>query len=185
MLNESENISPAFSLELMVDGIETVQALDSSTAQLTLETYQIWFERWLKALAPQLSPTHLSPINAYELSLVLTDDAGIQQLNRAYRHQDKPTDVLAFAALETALPGCKDIYQQMPLNLGDIIISVETTVRQAGEQGHSIRKELAWLATHGLLHLLGWDHPDEASLEAMLTQQTTLLMLISQKPIDR
>ncbi|MEM9906811.1 MAG: rRNA maturation RNase YbeY [Cyanobacteria bacterium P01_D01_bin.44] len=158
----------------MVDGLETVQSLDRSTAQITLEVWQDWFKRWLAALSPQLSP-----INAYELSLVLIDDAGIQQLNQTYRHQDKPTDVLAFAALETALPGHQDIYQQMPLNLGDIIISVDTAVRQASEQGHSVKQELTWLASHGLLHLLGWDHPDEASLQGMLAEQTTLLMLIS------
>ncbi|MEO1402467.1 MAG: rRNA maturation RNase YbeY [Cyanobacteria bacterium J06635_1] len=163
----------------MVDGLESVRGLDGSTAQLTFDTWKGWFEQWLMALLPQLSSLQLSPINAYELSLMLTDDTGIQQLNQTYRHQDKPTDVLAFAALETALPGHQDIYQQMPLNLGDIVISVDTAVRQAAEQGHPVKQELTWLASHGLLHLLGWDHPDESSLQGMLAEQTTLLMLIS------
>jgi probable rRNA maturation factor len=52
---------------------------------------------------------------------------------------------------------------------------VETAQRQATEQGHGLEIELAWLATHGLLHLLGWDHPDDAQLAAMLAEQRSLL----------
>jgi probable rRNA maturation factor len=66
----------------------------------------------------------------------------------------------------------------MPLYLGDVVISVDTADRQAQEQGHSLETELAWLATHGLLHLLGWDHPDEESLIGMLNQQKTLLQKV-------
>lgn len=62
-----------------------------------------------------------------------------------------------------------------PLELGDIVISVETAARQAGEHGHDLARELLFLASHGLLHLLGWDHPDEASLAAMLARQEALL----------
>jgi probable rRNA maturation factor len=63
--------------------------------------------------------------------------------------------------------------------LGDIIISQTTAIFQAQERGHSLTYELAWLAAHGLLHLLGWDHPDDDSLEVMLTQQALMLQLIS------
>jgi probable rRNA maturation factor len=59
--------------------------------------------------------------------------------------------------------------------LGDIIISVDMADKQAPEHGYSLRKELAWLASHGLLHLLGWDHPDEASLLLMLDRQEKML----------
>jgi len=62
-----------------------------------------------------------------------------------------------------------------PLELGDIIISLETAARQAKEHGHSLVRELLFLASHGLLHLLGWDHPDDASLAAMLARQEALL----------
>ena len=167
-------LSEILTLELMVENTELVHGLDGHITQLTKKTWQSYFERWLIELAPEASP-----INAYELSLVLTNDAKIQQLNSTYRHQERSTDVLAFAALETPLPGSEDIYQQMPLYLGDIVISVETAVRQANEQGHAVKQELTWLATHGLLHLLGWDHPDAVSLEAMLAKQTALLALIS------
>jgi probable rRNA maturation factor len=61
------------------------------------------------------------------------------------------------------------------LELGDIVISLETAARQAPEHGHDLRQELLFLATHGLLHLLGWDHPDDASLAAMLARQEQLL----------
>lgn len=64
---------------------------------------------------------------------------------------------------------------EAPLELGDIVISVQTAARQAPEHGHSLERELLFLASHGLLHLLGWDHPDDASLAAMLARQQQLL----------
>ncbi len=129
-----------------------------------------WFQQWLEVMQPELSP-----IQSYELSLRLTGDREIQTLNAQYRHQNNPTDVLAFAALEDSSPQNDEVYESQPLYLGDIIISVETAQRQANLQNHSLRVELSWLATHGLLHLLGWDHPDEASLNQMLTKQQFLL----------
>ena len=110
------------------------------------------------------------------MSLRLTDDAEVQSLNREYRSKDQPTDVLSFAALEVDYQ--YDLPVEEPLYLGDIVISVETAARQADNQGHSIETELTWLASHGLLHLLGWDHPDEPSLLEMLNQQRDLLQAI-------
>mgnify|MGYP006268526431 CR=1 FL=1 len=133
-------------------------------------TWEKWFDRWLEELAPDL-PNAL----AYELSLRITNDAHIQALNAQYRHQDKPTDVLAFAALETDFPQPPELLESLALYLGDIVISVDTAQRQAKQQQHSLSTELAWLATHGLLHLLGWDHPDSDSLQQMLDRQTALL----------
>ncbi len=68
-----------------------------------------------------------------------------------------------------------DGWEGEPLELGDIVISLETAARQAPEHGHDLERELLFLASHGLLHLLGWDHPDEASLAAMLERQERLL----------
>lgn len=133
-------------------------------------TWQTWFTAWLQ----ELNPT-LSPINQYEVSLLLTNDTHIQALNSTYRQQDKATDVLAFAAQETAIPSSTAIYQSVPLPLGDVIISVETAQRQRHDAAYSLTQELAWLSTHGLLHLLGWDHPDDFSLQKMLDQQLHLL----------
>ncbi len=141
-------------------------------AIISTQIWEAWFEVWLLRLQSQL-PTAPS----YELSLRLTDDAEIQELNSQYRQQDKPTDVLAFAALEVDVPQLA-MQETLPLYLGDIIISVNTASRQAETQNHSLSTELAWLAAHGLLHLIGWDHPDEESLQEMLAEQVVLLEAI-------
>ncbi len=149
--------------------------LPEDTPELAQIPWTQWFQQWLTQLDP-LDPDDGLPLHIdrrYELCLRLTSDAEIQTLNHQYRSQDKPTDVLAFAALEVAVPPPED--EAEPLYLGDIVISVETADRQAVEQQHSLTTELAWLATHGLLHLLGWDHPDEAQLLTMLAQQRALL----------
>ena len=121
-----------------------------------------------------------SPIQTYELTLKLTDDSQIQDLNRIYRHRDQPTDVLSFAALETESVLPPELLAVEPLYLGDIVISLDTAKRQAIDNNHSLLTETTWLAAHGFLHLLGWDHPDEPSLEAMLAKQDELLSLIIQ-----
>jgi probable rRNA maturation factor len=137
-----------------------------SFAEPWSELLQFWFSHWLEDL-------HLTLAPVYELSIRLTDNAEIQALNAQYRNKDQPTDVLAFAALEVDSPQIEEIDE--PLYLGDIIISVETAQVQAEQQGHSLRQELAWLAAHALLHLLGWDHPTEDELLAMLQKQSWLL----------
>lgn len=148
---------------------------------------ELWHERfahWLGQLEPEL-PAGLQA-SAYCLGLALVDDAAIAELNEEWRHGEGPTDVLAFAAQD---PGQDDSGHAIPpmpraeggemgeeeLELGDIVISLETAARQAEEQGHSLEQELLFLASHGLLHLLGWDHPDGESLAAMLARQEQLL----------
>ncbi len=164
--------SPLPQLELWVETLDTPSVLQPEELP-TLATWQTWFHAWLTALVPTASP-----INYYEVSLLLTDDVTIQQLNATYRHQDKATDVLAFAAQEVNIPGAEEIYQTAPLPLGDVVISVETAQRQRHNADYSITQELAWLAAHGLLHLLGWDHPDDVSLTIMLDKQHSLLRQI-------
>jgi probable rRNA maturation factor len=141
---------------------------------ISTKTWESWFYQWLETL--QLD---IPSAKAYELTLRLTDDTEIQALNTQYRHKNQPTDVLAFAALEVDSPQLPpQIQLTMPLYLGDVVISVDTAYRQAQQQGHSLKTELAWLASHGLLHLLGWDHPDEESLIEMLNQQEILLKIV-------
>jgi probable rRNA maturation factor len=132
---------------------------------------QPWSAIWLSALADSL-PTALG----YEYTVRLTGDRQIQEFNAQYRNLDRPTDVLSFPTLDLNAPA-PPIHGDEPFYLGDIIISLETAQRQGSDRGHSLSVELSWLLTHGLLHLLGWDHPDEASLEQMLRQQETLLSL--------
>lgn len=138
-------------------------------APIPIATWEAWLQQWLEVMRQEL-PSAIG----YELSLRLTTDREIQQLNAQYRQKDQATDVLAFAALEGDYPQLSEDSEE-PLYLGDIVISVETAQGQAQERQHSLSLELAWLATHGLLHLLGWDHPDDKSLEAMLQQQEVLL----------
>ena len=152
-------------------------------------------EGWLAHLATELPPKLQAP--AYSLGLSLVSDAEIAALNSDWRQKQGPTDVLAFAAQDNDLdgappmpmpPGLQDdeddegaddsaaeSHGAEPLELGDIVISVETAARQAPDHGHGLERELLFLASHGLLHLLGWDHPDDASLAAMLAQQEQLL----------
>lgn len=135
------------------------------------EQWQTWLETWLTCLCPAMSP-----IGAYELTLRFTTDERIRELNAHYRHIDRSTDVLAFPVIETNLPNLDELRQQMPVYLGDIVISLDTAKRQA--ESHPLHHEVAWLASHGLLHLLGWDHPNDDALMAMLKQQQALLQKI-------
>ncbi|MCP9786165.1 rRNA maturation RNase YbeY [Cyanobium sp. N5-Cardenillas] len=127
---------------------------------------------WLTQLLPELPAQLRAP--GYSLGLELTGDATIAELNQAWRQHSGPTDVLAFAAQEEAPPVPAGAAPEW-LELGDIVISLETARRQAEMAGHGLAEELLFLASHGLLHLLGWDHPDEASLAAMLARQTALV----------
>ena len=139
--------------------------------------WQPLLSQWLAQLAGEL-PAELHA-SAYSLGLLLTDDASITALNGEWRQRPEPTDVLAFAAQEEGEDGMP--VQPLPgeleaaLELGDIVISLETAARQAEDHDHSLAEELLFLASHGLLHLLGWDHPDEASLAVMLAWQDKLM----------
>jgi probable rRNA maturation factor len=138
---------------------------------------------WLAQLAAELPDTLQAP--AYSLGLSLVGDTEIAALNQDWRDKSGPTDVLAFAAQDDGLDDAPpmpswandevDDDALEPLELGDIVISLETAARQATDHGHSLREEVLFLASHGLLHLVGWDHPDEASLAAMLARQDQLL----------
>ncbi|MBE9157807.1 rRNA maturation RNase YbeY [Nodosilinea sp. LEGE 06152] len=151
--------------------LEVALETDHPDAEVvTNDEWERWFSQWGQQMALEGSP-----IGAYELALKLTTDAEIAALNQQFRQLDQPTDVLSFAALETDSPLADDLLTTEPLYLGDIIISLDTAARQAAEAGHSLRWETAWLAAHGFLHLLGWDHPDDPSLEAMLDKQSELL----------
>ena len=127
---------------------------------------------WLQQLQAEL-PAPLQA-QAYSLGLSLVGDGEIAELNSDWRAKPGPTDVLAFAAQDDDLDGAPAMPGDDCLELGDIVISLETAARQAPEHGNTVEQELLFLASHGLLHLLGWDHPDQASLTAMLPRQEGL-----------
>lgn len=122
---------------------------------------------------------------AVEVNLTLTNNEGIHIINREYRQIDRPTDVLSFPLLSYDKPGDFSFLEDEnednfnpdtgEVMLGDIIISVEKVFEQANEYGHSPRREFAFLITHSMLHLFGYDHmePDEAAV--METKQRAIL----------
>ena len=167
------------------------------------ERWHQLFSLWLAELADEL-PERLQA-EAYCMGLGLVDDAAIAELNSHWREKAGPTDVLAFAAQDETDDGLafpmpsgpadadsdgeqdgdaeddaddsddEDAWDEPGLELGDIVISMETAARQASEHGNDLPRELLFLASHGLLHLLGWNHPDEALLAAMLERQDRLI----------
>jgi probable rRNA maturation factor len=113
------------------------------------------------------------------LTLLLTDDAQIQQLNRDFRGEDKPTDVLSFPAGAT-LPGMGEAVAY----LGDIAISAPYAQRQAQAAGHPLTAELQLLAIHGVLHLLGYDHGEPEEKADMWAAQTAVLAALGLQAIQ-
>lgn len=104
-----------------------------------------------------------------EVSITLTNNEYIHELNREYRHIDRPTDVLSFALNESEEPA---IENGPDINvLGDLVISVERAEEQAADYGHSVRREIAFLTVHGMLHLLGYDHMEETDRLEMEQEQ--------------
>lgn len=117
-------------------------------------------------------PDGRRPDRSAELSIVLSDDATVRVLNRDYRGQDKPTNVLSFANLddETA-PDSPDA----SLLLGDVVLALETVLREAESQGKAAEAHLSHLVVHGLLHLLGYDHENNADAEEMEALERRIL----------
>ncbi|MFZ3578642.1 rRNA maturation RNase YbeY [Virgibacillus sp. DJP39] len=110
-----------------------------------------------------------------ETSVNFVTDKEIQELNRNYRQQDKPTDVISFALQETMEDELNIVGEDMPLMLGDIVISVERAVEQADEYNHSFERELGFLTLHGFLHLLGYDHMNDEDEKKMFQKQEEIL----------
>jgi len=116
-----------------------------------------------------------------EISVTFTDDNDIRELNSIYRGLAKPTDVLSFAFDESAgdVGGIAFADGSGIHVLGDIVISVETAARQAAGYGHSFERELGFLALHGALHLLGFDHGTEKERAAMRAAEESILTEMS------
>ncbi|MCL0095457.1 rRNA maturation RNase YbeY [Dehalococcoidia bacterium] len=108
-----------------------------------------------------------------ELSLLVTDDQRVHEINRTYRGVDETTDVLAFA-----LDAENSSFITPPdgvTHLGEVIISCPRAARQAEEQKHSLRREIAILTVHGILHLLGYDHQQPGEEQAMIIREAEIL----------
>ena len=115
------------------------------------------------------------PNNA-ELSVTFVTNERIQEINREYRDKDYPTDVISFALEEMGEGEMEIVYEEeVPTILGDIIISLPKAKEQAVEYNHSFERELGFLAVHGLLHLLGYDHETEEEEKEMFQKQKDIL----------
>ena len=120
-----------------------------------------------------------------EVNLTLTDNEGIHTINKEFRQIDRPTDVLSFPMLSYETPGdfaflddedCEDFNPDTgEALLGDIVISVDKVLEQAENYGHSIEREYAFLITHSMLHLFGYDHMTEEEASVMEAKQTEIL----------
>ncbi len=156
---------------------DLIDAADDEGTRARLQQASDWegeLSAWIEALRQGRDnhcPDVVKTCDSVSLGISLLDDASIAELNLHWRQKPTPTDVLSFAALESGMP----LGEGQELELGDIVVSVPTARRQALEQEHGLERELRWLVSHGLLHLLGWDHPDADSLAAMLQKQEHLL----------
>lgn len=134
--------------------------------EITEETYELVRECAAATLASEGFDRD------FELSLTITDDEGIRRINAETRAIDRPTDVLSFPMLELDDEG-NIIDEELDtddgcLLLGDIVISAERARAQAEEYGHSLRREIAFLTVHSVLHFLGYDHVDDPEGERIM-----------------
>ena len=110
-----------------------------------------------------------------EVSVTYVTNERIQEVNREYRQKDQPTDVISFALEELGEDEVEIVGGQIPRVLGDIIISIDRAKEQAEEYNHSFSRELGFLALHGFLHLLGYDHMEEMDEKKMFQKQKDIL----------
>jgi len=144
-------------------------------------THQIMFEAEVdvpEELEKQLNTVITAALAAErvdvgcEINVLITDDAGIHQINLDMRDVDRSTDVLSFPMFELTpgeKPGEEDADPATGLvPLGDMVLSLERAQEQAEEFGHSVEREVSYLAVHSVLHLLGYDHMDEGPMKAQM-----------------
>lgn len=139
-----------------------------------VENFENNYEQDFTAIIEQALKT-LGIEDDVEVSCVLVDDERIHDINREYRHIDRSTDVISFAMEDND----QFYVEGMPRTLGDIFISVDHAKKQAEEYGHSLRREMCFLFTHGILHLLGYDHMTDEQEKEMFGLQDQILGALS------
>ena len=162
----STRISPHITVDVRIETLEwlenlqKVEELCCAVARITVAEVR---RKTLKILESDV-----------ELAIVLTDDAVVQTLNYVYRGEDKPTNVLSFAMLEepaVLIPG-------EVLALGDVVIALQTTQREAEEQAIPLADYFCYLVVHGVLHLLGYNHQESNAAETMERLEDKILTLL-------
>lgn len=132
---------------------------------------------WLRNLAKQALVAQGAGAKA-ELGLVITGQRKIRQLNKTYLGEDRPTDVLSFQMREEISGASFVTAPDRKEHLGEVIISYPQAVIQAGEHGHPVKKEIAILIIHGILHLLGYDHEEAVQERQMRSREAAILKVL-------
>lgn len=142
------------------------------------------YEEVIKTVISKTLETENCPYET-EVNVLLTGNEEIHEANKEFRGIDRPTDVLSFPMVDYEFPSdfsCVDENPESYINpetdellLGDIMISVDKVYEQANEYGHSPKREFAFLIAHSMLHLLGYDHIDEAERKVMEEKQEAIL----------
>ena len=144
--------------------------LDFNSFNESLNHYQDVYLSLLQKALQHLS-LHFEPY----ISVTIVDNDYIHEINRTYRHIDRPTDVISFAFLDDN-PNRDQLFQSKQMVvLGEIYISYQKAEEQAKAYGHSLDRELSFLFVHGLLHLLGYDHMTEEDEKVMFRLQEEIL----------
>ncbi len=136
---------------------------ENITDQIIPKSYIALMKKVIRTCVEEQYPAH-----KFEVNLTLCDNAYIHEINREQRDIDAPTDVLSFPFYDFDSPNITTL-------LGDIIISIDKAKEQAEAYGHSLKRELCFLAAHSALHLLGYDHEDEKERAAMEDKQRAVL----------
>ena len=139
-------------------------------------------ESWLQSVAEQVLVAQEADASV-EMGLVIATQERVRQLNKSYRGKDEPTDVLAFSAMEEIGADFPPFVQPPDgvLHLGEVIISYPQAVAQAEEHQHSIKREIAILIIHGILHLLGYEHNKPELERQMMTREVEILNCIERE----
>lgn len=150
----------------------------------TAESFPFDTEETVRAVCTAVLEAEDCPYET-QVNVVLTDNAGIREMNRTSRGIDRETDVLSFPNVDFQTSGVFDIDEDREadyfdpdtgeLMLGDILLSVDRVREQAENYGHSLRREFAFLVAHSMLHLCGYDHMESAEAEVMEKKQEEIL----------
>lgn len=133
-------------MELVLDFFVEIENLSE-------ENRELLSEEKIREYVEKVVKDEYTPEKPVYVSLYITDNKRIQEINRDYREKDSPTDVISFAYHES------EDYLAGPYDtLGDIVISLDRVIEQSSEYNHSVKREFYYVLTHGLLHLLGYDH---------------------------
>lgn len=162
----------------MGDGLITILNQNSEKFSLNQENLRILTEEVLG----------LYSLRNYELTVSIVNEDDIHQLNNEYRSKDKPTDVLSFPQTSFSEPisrGITPSHEDLHNVLGDIVICLEIAKANADSIGHSLGRELAFLITHGILHLGGHDHHDPEEEEIMISEQKFVIDFLTRNLSDQ